>query len=63
MRRILSEKYGGRGLISEKLQALYADLTKEWKQPPVVILQHMIFCNIVILCLWVRMIGRFAQGV
>ena len=37
--KILSEKKkcGGTGLVSEKAEALQ-NLTKEWKQPPVVIL-------------------------
>ena len=38
-------------------------LTKERKQPPVVILQKSIFYNIFILCLWLRIIRRFDQGV
>ena len=34
------------------------NLTKEWKQTPVVILQQANFCNILILCLWLRVIRR-----
>ena len=50
--RILSEKkYGGKGLISEKTEALMQNLPKEWKQQPVVILQQAIFYNRFILCL------------
>ena len=37
--------------------------TKERKKPPVVILQQVIFSNIFILCLWLRTIKRFDQGV
>ena len=39
------------------------NLTKERKQPPVVILQQLIFYNIFILCLSLRIIRRSAQGV
>ena len=39
------------------------NLTKEWKQPPVVILQQANFYNIFILCLWLRIIRRSDQGV
>ena len=50
--KILSEKkYGDTGLISEKWKICLQNLTKEWKQPPVVILQQANFCNIFILCL------------
>ena len=38
-------------------------LTKEWKQPPVVILQRANFYNIFTLCLWQRIIRRFDQSV
>ena len=30
------------------------NLTKEWKQPPVVILQKAFFYNILMLCFWLR---------
>ena len=39
------------------------NLTKERKQPPVVILQLSIFYNIFIWCLWLRIIRRSDQGV
>ena len=39
------------------------NITKEWKQPPAVILQHANFYNIFILCMWLRMIRRTDQGV
>ena len=38
----LTIKYGGTGLVSEKMEALYAEL-RQWKQPPVVILQQANF--------------------
>ena len=47
----LSEKkYGGAGLVSEKRKLCLQNVTKEWKQPPVYILQQANFCNIFILC-------------
>ena len=39
------------------------NLTKERKQPPVIILQKSIFYNIFIRCLWLRIIGRSDCGV
>ena len=39
------------------------NLTKERKQPPVVILQKSIFYNIFIWCLWLRIIRRSDYGV
>ena len=39
------------------------NLTKEWKQLPVVILEQANFYNIFILCLWIRIIRRSDQGV
>ena len=39
------------------------NLTKERKQPPVVILQKSIFYNIFIQCLWLRIIRRSDYGV
>ena len=39
------------------------NLTKEWKQPTVVILQQANFYNLFILCLWLRIIRRSDQGV
>ena len=52
-------KIWGTGLISEKkTEVLFAKLTKERKQPPVVILQQPNFYNIFILRLWLRIIRR-----
>ena len=59
----MKKKYRDMGLVSEKTEPLYADLTKKWKQPPVVILQQAKFHNIFVLCLWVRIIKRSDQGV
>ena len=39
------------------------NLTKKWKQPPVVSLQQANFYDIFILFLWLRIIGRSDQGV
>ena len=36
---------------------------KQWDLPPVVILQQANFYDILILCLWLRIIGRSDQGV
>ena len=47
----------------KKLKLCLQNLTKEWKQPPVVILQQANFCNIFILCLQIRIIRRSDQGV
>ena len=49
---ILNEKiYGGTGLFSEKNRKLcMQNLTKERKQPPVVILQQLIFDIIFVRC-------------
>ena len=60
IRRILSEKnYRSSELISEKNPKLcMQNLTKERKQPPVVIPQQVIFRNILILSLWLRIIRR-----
>ena len=45
----LSEKkYGGAGLVSEKRKLCLQNVTKEWKQPPVVIPQQANFCNILL---------------
>ena len=45
------KKYGGMGLISKKKKQKFCkpNLTKEWKQPPVVIPQQVIFYNVFIL--------------
>ena len=53
----------GAGLIPEKGEALYAELKKERKQPPVVILQQVIFYNMFILCVWLRIITRSDEDV
>ena len=47
-------------LISEKTKVLLAE---EWKYPPVVTPQQMIFYNVFILCLWLRIIKTSNQGV
>ena len=60
---LVKQKNGDAGLIPVKTEALYAELKKERKQPPVVILQQVIFYNIFILCLWLRIITRSSQGV
>ena len=52
------KKYGGTGQVFEKRKLCLQSLTKEWKQPPVVILQQVNFRNIFILCLLVRIIKR-----
>ena len=54
---------GVRGQFLKKRKLCLQNLTKEWKQPPVVILQQTNFCNIFILCLWLRTIRRSDQGV
>ena len=54
---------GVRGQFLKKRKLCLQNLTKEWKQPPVVILQQANFCNIFILCLQIRIIRRSDQGV
>ena len=55
---------GGTRLVSEKAEVLFMqNLTKQWKQPLVVILQQANFYDIFILCLWLRIIKRSDQGV
>ena len=63
--KILSEKknMGVWGQFLKKRKLCLQNLTKEWKQPPVVILQQANFCNIFILCLQIRIIRRSDQGV
>ena len=39
------------------------NLTRERKQPPVVVLQHAIFYKIIILRLWLRIIRRSDLGI
>ena len=65
IRRILIErKYEGTELLSQKKKRRLCiqNLRKERKEPPVVILQQVIFYNIFILCLWLRMVRRSDQG-
>ena len=57
------KKNEGIGLVSEKRKLCMQNLTKEWKKPPVVILQQANFYNIFILCLWLRIIRRSDQAV
>ena len=63
--KILSEKgnMGVRGQFLKKRKLCLQNLTKEWKQPPVVILQQADFCNIFILCLQIKIMKRSDQGV
>ena len=62
--KILSEKnMGVLGQFLKKRKLYLQNLIKEWKQPPVVILQQANFCNIFILCLQIRIIRRSDQGV
>ena len=57
-----STKYGGTGLISEKKRKFFTEnLTKERKQPPVVILEQAILYRIFILYLCLRIIGTSSQ--
>ena len=51
------------GQFLKKRKICLQNLTKEWKQPSVVILQQTNFCNIFILCLQIRIIRRSDQGV
>ena len=50
------------GQFLKKWKICLQNLTKEWKQPPVVILQQANFYNIFILCLQMRIIRRSDQG-
>ena len=54
---------GLRDQFLKKLKLCLHNSTKERKQPPVLILQQTNFCNIFILCLWLRIIRRSDQGV
>ena len=61
---IFSEKFfWGTRLFSEKRKICMQNLTKQWKQPPVVILQQSIFYNIFIRRLWLRAITKSDLGV
>ena len=57
------KKYGGTGLISEKMEVLCINLPKEWKQPPVVILEQAILYSIFIQYLCPRIIGTSIEDV
>ena len=59
------KKLRATGLISEEKKQKFCaqNLTKEWKQPPVVILQQAILYSIFILHLWLRIIGTSNQDV
>ena len=57
------KKYGVMGLISKKRKFCKQNLTKERKQPPVVIPQKVIFYNVFIPCLWLRIIRTSAINV
>ena len=59
----MKKNMGVRGQFLKKWNLCMQNLTKEWKQPPVVILQQADFYNIFILCLWLRIIKRSNQGV
>ena len=54
---------GVRGQFLKKRKLCLQNLTKEWKQPPVVILQQTNFCNMFILCSRLRTLRRSDQGV
>ena len=54
---------GVRGQFLKKRKLCMQNLTEEWKQPPVVILQQTTFYNIITLCLSLRIIRRSDQGV
>ena len=62
-RSFSEKKYGGMGLVSEKRKLCMQNLTKEWKQPPAVILQQANFYNMFNLCLRLRIIRRSDQGI
>ena len=54
---------GVRDYFLRKHRLCMQSLTKQRKQPPVVILQQSIFYNISIWCQWLRIIRRSYQGV
>ena len=56
------KKYWGTGLIPEKTE-VSQNLTKERKQPPVVILEEAILYSIFVLCLYLKIIGASDQDV
>ena len=45
----MKKKIRGKGLISEKRRLCMQNLTKEREQPPVVILQQVVFYNVFVL--------------
>ena len=59
----VKKNMGVRSYFLKKRKFCMQNLTKEWKQPPVVILQQATFYNIFILYLWLRIIRRSNQGV
>ena len=65
--RVLNEKRGGGGgewgYFLKRRKFCMQSLTKERKQPPVVILQQAIFYNIFILCFWLKVVRRTNQSV
>ena len=64
MERILSEKqYWRSGIISEKAEALYAELNKRVEAATSSYSAIGSFYNIFILCLWLRIIRRSDLGV
>ena len=54
---------GVRGQFLKKWKLCMQNLTKQWKQPLVVILHQANFHDIFILCLWLRIIRRSDQDV
>ena len=54
---------GVQGYFLKKQKLCMQNLTKEQKQPPVVILRKSIFYNISIRCLWLRIFERSDYGV
>ena len=63
VRLYVKKNVGVRCYFLKKRKFGMQNLTKEWKQPPVVILQQTIFYNIFILSLWLAIIRRSDQGV
>ena len=57
------KKYGGTGLISEKTEVLYAEFNERAEAVTSRYLQQVIFYNIFILCLWLRITTKSDQGV
>ena len=54
---------GVQGLFLERWKFCKQNSRKEWKQPPIVILQQANFYDVFIWCLWLRIIRNFDQGV